>query len=335
MRPDEMVRLLLLGGVSTAQDVTEMAGRGIGLDVVRQTAAHLKADINVTNEPGRGSTVELTVPVSLVSFDAVTVESGGIPASVPIDAIEETLRVRPEDIAHNPEGDSVLYGGRAIPLLPLSSALRQAVPPRKKAAAASAVVIRSGGELIALGVERLIETSTVVLRPVAKFAGLDSVVAGVSLDADGNPRVILDPAGLASAARGAGAFAARAVPPPVPLVLVIDDSLTTRMLEQSILESAGYEVDTATSGEEALQKARSRKYSLFVVDIEMPGMSGFDFIVQTQSDGSLNGIPSILVTSRSSEEDRRRGIEAGARAYIVKGEFDQGALLQKIKELVG
>ena len=85
--------------------------------------------------------------------------------SVLIDAIEETLRVRPEDIAHNPDGDSVLYGGRAIPLLPLSSALRPAVPPRKKAAAASAVVIRSGAELIALGVDRLIETSTVVLRP--------------------------------------------------------------------------------------------------------------------------------------------------------------------------
>jgi two-component system, chemotaxis family, sensor kinase CheA len=116
---------------------------------------------------------------------------------------------------------------------------------------------------------------------------------------------------------------------------VIDDSLTTRMLEQSILESAGYEVDLATSGEEGLLKARERDYGLFLVDVEMPGMDGFEFVSRTQADAVFRAIPSILVTSRSAAEDRKRGEDVGARAYVLKGEFDQKHLLHLISELIG
>jgi two-component system chemotaxis sensor kinase CheA len=107
------------------------------------------------------------------------------------------------------------------------------------------------------------------------------------------------------------------------------------MLEQSILESAGYEVDLATSAEEALAKAREKRYGLFLVDVEMPGMDGFEFVSRTQADAVLRTIPAILVTSRNAVEDRRRGEQAGARAYIVKGEFDQGYLLERIREVMG
>jgi two-component system chemotaxis sensor kinase CheA len=118
-------------------------------------------------------------------------------------------------------------------------------------------------------------------------------------------------------------------------ILVIDDSLTTRMLERSILESAGYEVDVATSGEEGFEKARQKRYALFLVDIEMPGMDGFTFIERTRADPALRDIPAILVSSRSSPEDRRRGEEVGALDYMIKSEFDQGALLGRIREQVG
>jgi two-component system chemotaxis sensor kinase CheA len=120
-----------------------------------------------------------------------------------------------------------------------------------------------------------------------------------------------------------------------PPILVIDDSLTTRMLEQSILESAGYETDLATSGEEGLVKARKRRYGLFVVDVEMPGMDGFQFIEAARKDPELRDIPSIMVTSRGDVQDKRRGKEVGARAYIVKSEFDQAELLEAIRRLAG
>ncbi len=130
-----------------------------------------------------------------------------------------------------------------------------------------------------------------------------------------------------------------AAPRVTPTILVIDDSLTTRMLEQSILESAGYRVELATSAEEGLAKARARNgegaYGLFLVDVEMPGIDGFEFVARTRADPALRGTPAILVTSRDAPQDRRRGEDVGARAYIVKGEFDQGHLLKVIRQLIG
>ena len=334
LAPEELVRLILRGGITTSGGVSEISGRGIGMDIVRQTAARLKADVHVVTEPGAGATIEITVPVSLLSVDAVVVESAGMAASLPINAVQEILRLREADIARNRVADSIVYEGHAIPLLALSDALRQQVTSRR-AASVSAVVIRSSGKLAALAVDRLLGTATVVLRPIAPFAGIDPVIAGVSIDAEGNPQIVLDPAGLVDAAGGGRPRQVASTAPPIAPVLVIDDSLTTRMLEQSILESAGYEVDTATSGEEALDKARARNYSLFVVDVEMPGMNGFEFITRTRSDPALGSIPAILVTSRSSDQDRRLGMKSGARAYVVKSEFDQGALLQTINGLVG
>jgi two-component system chemotaxis sensor kinase CheA len=156
---------------------------------------------------------------------------------------------------------------------------------------------------------------------------------GASL-ADGAPEIVLDPEGLVAAADGAAAMSDGA-PATRPTVLVIDDSLTTRMLEQSILESAGYAVDLAVSGEDALVKARDGRYALFLVDVEMPGMDGFTFIERVRTDPALRDIPSILVTSRSADDDLRRGAAVGAEAYIVKSEFNQGVLLEHIRRLVG
>jgi two-component system chemotaxis sensor kinase CheA len=122
-----------------------------------------------------------------------------------------------------------------------------------------------------------------------------------------------------------------AVPPPV---LVIDDSLTTRMLEQAILETAGFDVDLATSAEEGLSMARDKRYGAFLVDVEMPGMSGFDFVERTRRDPVLRDVPAVLVTSRASPEDRERGERAGAAAHIAKSTFDQRLLLETIRELI-
>jgi two-component system chemotaxis sensor kinase CheA len=174
-----------------------------------------------------------------------------------------------------------------------------------------------------------------VVRPLPAFAQADPTVAGTTLDAEGVPRLVLDAAGLVAAAR-----ASRVARPIEPArarapILVVDDSLTTRMLEQSILESAGYEVELAVSAEEALEKARARSFGLFVVDVEMPGMDGFEFVRVTRADPRLGRVPAILVTSRGAPEDRRRGADAGAAAYIVKGEFDQSRLLATIRELLG
>ena len=169
--------------------------------------------------------------------------------------------------------------------------------------------------------------------PFPRTWNADTVIAGASLDVEGNPELVFVAAGLVAAA-GASRSTAPTASTRRP-ILVIDDSLTTRMLEQSILESAGYEVELAVSAEEGIEKAQRARYGVFIVDVEMPGMDGFEFVSRTRADPVLREVPAILVTSRASEDDRRRGGDAGAVAYIVKGEFDQVFLLDTIRQLNG
>jgi two-component system chemotaxis sensor kinase CheA len=197
-----------------------------------------------------------------------------------------------------------------------------------------AVLVRGDAGVAALGVDRMLGTTTVVLRPLPELAPASPIVAGAALDAEGNPQLVLDPDALVAEARRAQPSEAEPVRG-AQSVLVIDDSLTTRMLEQSILESAGYDVHLATSGEEALEKARARRYALFLVDVEMPGMDGFTFLEHKRADPTLRDIPAILVTSRGAPEDVQRGRDAGACHYVVKSEFDQAQLLERIRALVG
>jgi two-component system chemotaxis sensor kinase CheA len=194
----------------------------------------------------------------------------------------------------------------------------------------SGVVFFGSSGSAAIGVDRLLEVTTVLVRALPVFAPVDSIIAGVSIDGFGNPLPVIDPDRLAEAVRLVERAAPRPSSPGAP-ILVVDDSLTTRMLEQSILESAGYTVDLATSGEEALEKARRHRYGLFLVDVEMPGMNGFELLECFRADPELHRIPAILVTSRTTAEDRQRGLEVGARAYVVKSEFDQVDLLRRIK----
>jgi two-component system chemotaxis sensor kinase CheA len=332
---DKVIALLRAGGLTTSNDVTELSGRGIGLDVVRATTSRLKGEMSIRSEPGRGATVEVRVPISIASLHGLVVEAAGALATIPLDAVRQTLRVRDSEVARSAEGDSILHEGSVIPFLPLDRMLRRSGSAGRNRGAWSAVVVQAGDRRVAVGVDRLLGTSNIVMRALPGVVEADRVVSGASLDAEGNPQLVLDPGGLVAAAeRGPGAPSEEADPRRAP-VLVIDDSLTTRMLEQSILESAGYEVELAVSAEEALTKAHNRRYSLFIVDVEMPGMDGFEFVAETRSDAALRDIPAILVTSRNAVEDRRRGEQVGARAYVVKAEFDQGQLLQTIRTLIG
>jgi two-component system chemotaxis sensor kinase CheA len=252
-----------------------------------------------------------------------------------LDSVRQTLRVADHEIAHSAEKNSIVYEGRAIPFLSLSGALRKKDADDQKRRFWSVIVLEGRSGMAAIGVDRLLGTANVVVRPLPAMAVAEVSVTGASLNAEGDPQLVLDPEGLVATANlGRGTRSEVAVAKR-PSVLVIDDSLTTRMLEQSILESAGYEVELATSGEEGLEKARAKQYGLFLVDVEMPGMDGFEFVSRTQADARLSTVPSILVTSRNAIEDRRRGEQVGARAYIVKGEFDQSYLLRMTRELVG
>jgi len=331
---EELLRLLLRGGITTSGAVTQLAGRGIGLDIIREAVSRFRGEVSIRTDQGLGTSMEIIVPISLAVVDALIVESAGWVMSIPMEAVKRTLRIAPGDLAQTAQGASIEYEGNVIPFVPLERTLQRGTQTKDAARSWSAVVIAGANALAAVGVDRLCGTQNLVVRPLPEFTPSDPIVAGASLDAEGHPQLVLDPEALVEHVRRAVPAAAATSSPAAP-ILVIDDSLTTRMLEQSILESAGYEVELAVSGEEALELARKRRYALFLVDVEMPGMDGFTFIERTQAEPVLREIPAILVTSRASSEDRRRGRSVGAKAYIVKGDFDQTELLEKIRALVG
>jgi two-component system chemotaxis sensor kinase CheA len=331
----EAVRIIMKGGVTTTGAVDQVSGRGIGLDVVRETAARLKGEVTVRSEPGKGTSMQISVPVSLSSITALDVDVGGTVVSLPLAAVRRALRVPDSEIVRSSDKNSIVHDGKVIPFLPLAGALRKTPSTERRRRPWSVVVVEAASGVAAIGVDRLLGATNIVVRPLPPSAAVEPMVAGASLDAEGNPQLVFDPEGLVDAAYFKQAPLVEATPWKSPSVLVIDDSLTTRMLEQSILESAGYQVDLATSGEEGLAKAAQKRYGLFLVDVEMEGMDGFEFVARTQADEALRAIPSIMVTSRSAEEDRRRAERAGARAYVLKGEFDQSSLLRMIREYVG
>ena len=333
LESEALLRLLLKGGITTSDTVTQVAGRGIGLDVVREAAERLGGDVTMRSDPGKGTALELVVPASIASFPALLVDVAGVTAAVPLDAVRRTLRVTSDAVLDSAQGRSILHDGTCVPLSTLPRVVRPMDRPVRAVEAYSAIVIEAEDRTAAFAVDRVIGIGSIVMRPLPELAPAIPAVVGASLDADGQPRLVLDPARLVADAGRLGAT------PQQPVrgkrsILVIDDSLTTRMLEQSILESAGYDVSLASSGEEGLEKARAGAFALFLVDVEMPGINGFEFIEQVRADPVLRRTPSILVTSRSSAEDQRRGRDVGADGYVVKGEFDQRALLERIGTLV-
>ena len=333
MEREELLRVLLKGGISTSGTVTDVSGRGIGLDVVREAAERLGGKANVQTEAGTGTTIEIVVPLSVASLHALVVEASGTTMAIPLDAVRGGLRLARADILRTEQRESILFDASLIPLASLPLAVAASRASLVSSAHSSAVVVHGRSGTAAFAVDRVVASRQVIMRPLPEFTPATGVVAGVALDAVGDPLLVLDPDGLVAGAERPGAVSFETSPSSLP-VLIIDDSLTTRMLEQSILESAGYAVDLATSGEEGLSKARAGRYALFLVDVEMPGMNGFTFVERIRADPALQHIPAILVTSRSAPEDVQRGHDAGAQAYVVKGEFDQRVLLERIRMLL-
>ncbi|WP_377157189.1 response regulator [Roseateles sp. UC29_93] len=319
-----LIDRLLRGGLSTARRVDALAGRGVGMDVVRDTADRLGGRLTLHSRRGEGTTVELCVPLQLAALRAIRLCAGSVSAWVPLEAVECVLQ-RPVLT-----GSHVAVGDELLPHLSLAEALRPGVaapPPR------SALVLRAGGQRAVLGVDSLDGVTSVVLRPPPALLPASPLISGLALDAAQQPVPVLAPEGLIAAARQARPRPV-AAPPRTGTILVIDDSLTTRMLEQSILEAAGYRVHMAASAEDGLEAAKRERYALILCDVEMPGMDGFEFMTRIRADAALRDIPAVLVTSRNAPEDLARGKAVGADGYIVKGEFAQNEFLAQVAGLV-
>jgi two-component system chemotaxis sensor kinase CheA len=320
--------LLLRGGLTTSAEVTPFAGRGIGLDVVREAAQLLGGEVTATTGAA-GTAITVVAPTSMAGVSALILRAGDRTCAIPLASIRRVARIAATAVLRGPEGLAVALDDILVPFAPLARLLGAS----GGGAPRSIAVVEALGSLVAIGADHVVGIEDVVVRALPASAPVEPIVWGVALDASGMARPILEPAALVAAARALPAESTIAEPPALP-VLIVDDSLTTRMLEQSILESAGYSVEIAISAEEALTKIQRRTYGLCLVDVEMPGMDGFELIATMRSRPQSAAIPAILVTSRNRPEDLQRGTAVGAQGYVVKGDFDQTRLLDMIRRLV-
>ena len=332
---EQAAQLVLGGGLSTSSTVTETSGRGVGLDVVRDVVYRFRGSVELTSEAGLSTTVTIRVPISLFTVPALVVEADNHAVALPLDAIHRVLLLPASQIESMGERLSILHEEQRVPYASLGSIMRRESVPIRNRGNITVILIRAGRETAAIGTDRVLRMSQLIVRPLPALMAPVPLVAGLTFDAEGTPAFLLDASVLIDSVQRGPRQTVAPVPTTRPPVLVIDDSLTTRMLEQSILESAGYDVDLATSGEEAMEMARARAYALFIVDVEMPGMNGCEFVELTRRDPELKAIPAILVTSLGTPEDRTRGMQSGASAYIVKREFDESAFIKTIRELIG
>ena len=325
-----LVDILTAPGFSTAAEVSELSGRGVGLDAVRRAVEAYGGTMSIESELDEGTTTTLLVPLTLALLDVLLVERGGQPFGVPLPVVEEAVAIdRTLSLVGRPR---IELRGESLPLLDLAGS---AVAPPDAAHRAPAVIISASGRRVALLCDALIGEQEVVVKSLGPLlSGLRGYL-GAAILGDGRIALLLDPATLGHPSPPLPLAPAEPSPRRHPTVLVVEDSFPVRELERSILEAAGYRVVTASDGREALQRLEEdRDVRLVLTDIEMPELDGIQLVRAIRADERHTELPVIIVAARGDDEDRRAGLEAGADAYLAKRSFDQQALLDTIGQLV-
>jgi two-component system chemotaxis sensor kinase CheA len=342
LRNDEALYLTLRPGFSTSEIVTDLSGRGVGMDVVKKNIEKVKGNLVLKSEVGFFTELTLHLPLTLSVIEALMITCGGESFAVPLSYVQESIKIRSEDITTVGGKEVIPVRGATVPLLSLASLL--GLPGRQPlldSAKITAIVLKLRDHSLAFTIDGILGSAEIVVKELGDQLKNVRFVFGATILGDGNPSLILDVPDIFASAEGeAGSGIRRAFEESRAArvkgnILVVDDSITTRTMERSILITHGYQVITAVSGEDALEKVAIERFDLVISDIEMPGINGFELTRRMRTLEEYREVPVIIVSSLSRDEDKRRAIEAGAQAYIVKGSFEQGTLLDTVETLIG
>lgn len=320
-------------GFSTAEQVTEVAGRGVGLDAVKRSVEGLSGGLEVQSEPGKGTEVTLLLPLTLALMRVLLFERGDQPFALPMTSVGRVVAVT--DTTSLGNRPSIEIDGGVVRLSHLGelAGTGGTLPERPPA-----IVVESFGRRLAMVCDELIGEEEVVIKSLgAVLAGVPGYL-GAAILGDGRIALVLDPNHLLKAPSEAIALdqSDQTTERPPGRVLVVDDQFSARELQRSILEAAGYRVEVARDGREALRRiGENSDFDLVLTDVQMPEMDGFELLEAIRADEEYASLPVVMVTTLGDESSRKRGAEAGADAYIIKNEFDQEALLETIERLTG
>jgi two-component system sensor histidine kinase and response regulator WspE len=338
----EVLEFLFLPGFSMKAGVTDISGRGVGLDVVKNMMKHLRGVVQISSEHGKGTRFQMQLPLTLSVLRTMLVNINGEPYAFPLALISRTLKVSRKQIEML-EGRQYIYiDERRIGLATAHQVLEVGEPDMTEQLCV--VVVGEGHQAYGLIVDGFLGERELVVQPLdARLGKVKNIVAGALME-DGAPVLIVDVddiirsvdklvsggqlSKVQGTATGAGAAQRRRV-------LVVDDSLTVRELERKLLISRGYEVDIAVDGMDGWNAVRTNHYDLVITDIDMPRLDGFELVALIKQHPNFSALPVMVVSYKDREEDRRRGLEAGADYYLTKGSFHDETLLQAVVDLIG
>ena len=340
-----IIYLIFSPGFSTGQFITDVSGRGVGMDVVHKNIVDtLRGTIHVETTEGQGTCFQIRLPLSLAVMRILLVEVANTPYAIPMDATREVVQVRASDLIDVVSGRAVRHRDQIIPVAPLSRLLQlEEVEEASGHTLQLIVIVAIGKEQLGLVIDALLDEGNRVIKSLPKMIGQNSWTSGAIISNQGDPVNVLDLSRVcqrfehrqALAQNSRGQSSGNREEEGGGQLLVVDDSVNTRDIERTILESYGYQVDVAGDGQEAWEKLQSGRYDLIVTDVEMPRMDGFTLTEKVRGFDKTRETPVIIVTSREKEADKRRGMLVGANAYIVKGGFDQNNLLETVRSLMG
>lgn len=339
----ELFEFIFLPGFSTARAVTEISGRGVGLDAVRSMVEAVSGVVRVSSELGRGTSFYLQLPVTRSVMRAVVAEVAGEAYAFPLLRIERILRVAASDVQTLGAVQYFVLEGENVSLVGASQILGFG-SEQPKTREICVVVIGDRTRRYGIAVDKFLGEHDLVVRPLDPRLGKVQDIAAAAILVDGAPALILDVDDLMRSieklaqtgridkltARADGKQGA-----PRKRVLVVDDSITVREVERQLLVNRGYEVDVAVDGIDGLNSARRQRYDLIVSDIDMPRLNGLELVRAIKQDPKLGATPIIIVSYKDREEDRMRGLDAGANYYLTKSSFHDETLVRAVEELIG
>jgi two-component system, chemotaxis family, sensor kinase CheA len=342
----ETLSLVFQSGISTSPIITDISGRGLGLAIVHDKVEKSGGVVSVDSQINVGTSFCILLPMTLATFRGVPVRSEGQVFFLPALSVEKVARFRKQDIKTIESRDTIELEGKIMSVVRLSDTLGLAVHNKRSASDRDAVedcihivILSSANKRIAFQVDEVLGEQQVLVKGLGRQLSRIRNIAGAVVMGNGEVVPVLNTADLLKSASQSIAQEKpenreTEMPEKAGRILLAEDSITSRTLLKNILESAGYEVATAVDGVDAFTQLRSREFDLVVSDVDMPRMSGFELTAKVRENAKLAELPVVLVTALESREDRERGIDAGANAYIVKSSFDQSNLVETVRRLI-
>ncbi len=339
MSSSEIQSLIFASGFSTRTEVTELSGRGVGLDVVRTNVERLKGSIQVTSDPGNGCKFLVRFSTSLATTKVLIVDLNQTLYALPLEFIQTMITLPRQDIYEIEGKQTITFEEQPISVTWLTSLLQLPTPEDYKQGKnnLTCIILEIENNRFGVIVDDLVDQEDIVLKPQSKLLKRIPNIAGATILGSGEVCMILNPADLLHSLRNGNwqdiSHSVESVATTNKLLLV-EDSIIIRTQMQRLLKGAGYDVTVAVNGLEGLHKVQEQDFDIVLSDVEMPNMNGLEMTAAIRQNSKYNQLPIVLITTLASPEDKQRGKEAGANAYLTKGDFEQQLLFQTLNQLI-